>query len=189
MNSRGDDAEVLEDTANERWYVPHDGDPGRFVGADGRPALHLIVYQDVLRLCEDTTGLLIGPTDRRLPKAGIYVSNLRGTAYHQRACRAGDFSPGARLRLVPEPGNPHDRHAVAVYDVTGQHLAAYVNKQKARLIAQLLAAGTELEIISLRGTAAGRGCDQVAILAAAPAIVARLLQPRPSNLPIPAHLR
>ena len=105
----------------DRWYVPVDGNRTRFVDPDGgMPLLHLIRYRSggetVLRLCEDPTGLLAGPTDRRLAPAGIYVSNLRGESYHQTACRRGDFSPGAVVRLKRETNNKYDPFAVAVTD-------------------------------------------------------------------------
>ena len=82
----------------------------------GMPPLRLIPYADsgriqVLRLCEDTTGLLVGPTDRRLFRAGVYSYNLRGETYNSTACRLGDFRPGTPVRLVSTPDNPH---AVAV---------------------------------------------------------------------------
>lgn len=85
----------------ERWYAPQDGNRDRFVGADGLPTLRLIPYRDtggeyVLRLCEDDTGLLVGPTDRRLPRAGIYVSQLRGEAHPQAECRADNSTPASR---------------------------------------------------------------------------------------------
>lgn len=105
--------------SEERWYVPADGDGARFVGQDGAPPpLHLIDYrsggESVLRLCEDSTGLLVGPTDRRLARAGIYVSNLRGESYHPKECKAGDFGPGQPVRLIREPDNAYDPNAVAV---------------------------------------------------------------------------
>jgi hypothetical protein len=176
------------------WYVPKDGNADRFVGQDGSPALHLIAYRDgggesVLRLCEDSTGLLVSPTDTRLLKAGIYVSQLRGEAYHQAACRAGDFRPGQPVRLVREPDNQFDANAVAVYDDAGKHLAAYVNKQKARSLARLMDSGKPVAAISLRGTGPGVACDQVGVLAATPQVLDRLLEPRPGHLPTPAHER
>ena len=66
------------DEAHEIWYIPAGTDERIFVGADGTPALHLIDYTDktgerVLRLVDDRTGLLISPSDRRLPKLGIWV--------------------------------------------------------------------------------------------------------------------
>lgn len=182
------------DEGDSYWYVPADAAAERFLAADGLPALHLVPYRDsggenVLRLVEDSTGLLVGPTHRALAKAGIYVSQLRGEVYSAAACRRGDFSPGARVRLVREPSNAHDANAVAVFDATGRNRAAYVNKQKARALAKLLDAGTALEAVSVRGTSAGKDCPQVAVLAAAPPVLARLLEPRPPSLTRPAHLR
>jgi hypothetical protein len=187
------DVEALDDDGGG-WYVPRDGDRSRFVGADGMPSLRLIQYRDqggeqVLRLCEDSTGLLVGPTDMRLPHAGIFISQLRGEWYHQDDCRAGDFRPGQPVRLAREPANPHDSNAVAVYDATGQHLAAYVNKQKARQLSKLIDAGKDVVAVSIRGTGARVPCEQVAILAADPAVLQHLLSPRPVGAPKPAHLR
>lgn len=85
--------------------MPQDGDQDRFIGQGGVPTLHLIPYRDVsgelvLRLCEDTTGFLIGPFYRRLPRAGIYVSQLRGEAYHQVAAGPAT-SPGRARQPCP----------------------------------------------------------------------------------------
>ncbi|MEH1030007.1 HIRAN domain-containing protein [Micromonospora profundi] len=178
----------------DRWYVPQGGDPDRFIGANGLPTLRLIPYRDtggehVLRLCEDDTGLLVGPTDRRLPRAGVYISQLRGEAHHRAECRAGNFTSGEPVRLVREPENPYDRNAVAVYDATGKYMAAYVNKQKARTLAKLMDSGAEIQAISIRGTRSGIGCDQVAILAASPDVLRHVLSPRPAGAPQPAHER
>src|SRR6266536_2498091 len=92
-------------TQDASWYVPRDGNEDRFLGLDGMPPLHLIRYRDwsgelVLRLCEDATGLLVSPSDRRLPKVGIYICQLRGEYYHQAECQAGNFWPGVVVRLV-----------------------------------------------------------------------------------------
>lgn len=175
------------------WYVPQDGNLDRFVGVHGVPSLHLISYtsggETVLRLCEDSTGLLVGPTDRRLPRAGIWVSQLRGEQYYARACRLGDFSPGATVRLVREPANPHDTNAIAVYDATGQYMAAYFNRGKARMLAKRLDAGEPVAAISIRGARGGQVCDQVAVLAAHPNVLTTLLAERSRSLPPPAHQR
>jgi hypothetical protein len=181
-----------DESSTDGWYVPHDGDADRFVSPHGLPPLRLLRYEDtggeyVLRLCENATGLLVGPSDRRLPRAGIYISQLRGEAYHQEACRAGNFYPGEQVHLVREPDNPHDPNAIAVYDPTGTHLAAYVNKQKARMLTKLLDAGAPIEAISVRGTRADIACDQVAILAASPEVLQHLLSPWPPEAAAPAH--
>lgn len=181
-------------TSDDGWYVPRDGNQDRFVGADRFPPLHLVSYRDsygelVLRLCEDATGLLVSPTDRRLARAGVFVSQLRGEAYRPASCKAGDFEPGSPVRLVREPANEFDPNAVAVYDHTGQHMAAYVNRQKARTLARLMDSGKPIEAVSIRGTGPGVACDQVAIVAASPEVLRRLLEPRPAHLPPPAHQR
>ncbi len=124
--------------------MPVDGNQQRFVdSAEGTPLLHLIRQYSggeyVLRLCDDSTGLLVGPTDRRLAPAGVYLSNLRGESYHKTACRRGDFSPGPAVGLKREPDNPHAPFAVAVTaDAHGTAVAAYVNKQTAPTLAKLL---------------------------------------------------
>lgn len=183
----------IDDESNDRWYAAPDGDNQRFIGVDGCLTVHLIRYGEgddtVLRFCEDSTGLLVGPTDRRLPPAGLLVSNLRGGRYYEADCMAGDFSPGAQVRLVPEPDNPHDSQAVAVFDGTGRYRAGYVNKQKARAYLKRLAAGEELAAISLRGSHPGGEPGVVSILAAAPAVLAHVLAPRPADSPPPAHTR
>jgi hypothetical protein len=187
----------------DRWYVPSDGDASRFIGAGGMsafigaggmPALRLIPYRDtygeyVLRLCEDRTGLLVGPSDRRLSRIGIYISQLRGENYHLAQCRDGDFHPGQPVRLVREPDNPYDPNAVAVYDATGEHMAAYVNRQKAKMLAKLIDSAAEIEAISIRGTRPGVACDQIAILAARPDVIRHLMSPRPAGAPRPANER
>lgn len=153
------------------------------------PALHLVEYQGDLRLCEDSTGLLVGPTDRRLAAAGLYVTNLRGEKYHAKAAKAADLRPGQPLRLVPEPDNPHDPFAVAAFPARGDGPVGYVNKQKARAWSRLLSDGADWATVSLRGTGPGVACPAVAVLSATPAVVSHLLSPRPAGLPALAFLR
>ncbi len=101
------------------------------------------------------------------------------------ACRLGDFSLGAPVLLVPEPGNPHDDMAVAVFDASGLHRCGYLSRNRARLYHRRLAAGDVLEAISVRGSPAGHPCEQVGILAATPTVLQKVRSPRPSNLPRP----
>ncbi|MCZ2812023.1 HIRAN domain-containing protein [Modestobacter sp. VKM Ac-2979] len=149
--------------------------------------MHLIDYGAgdgrVLRFCEDATGLLVGPTDRRLGPAGLLVSNLRGGSYYEN--NGGDFRPGADVRLVPEPNNPHDDRAVAVFDRTGRYRAGYLNKQKARAYLKRVAAGENLVAISLRGTGPAHETGVVSIFAATPDVLAHVRSPRPPGCPPP----
>jgi hypothetical protein len=179
---------------HEPWYLrPSDGDAARFLAADGLPAMRLIPYPDelsgVLRLCDDATGLLIGPNDRRLVTIGLLISALRGTRYHAKECKEGDFQPGAPVHLVPEPDNSYDRYAVAVWDETRHFKAAYVNKQKARLYLKRSQHEADLAAIAIRGSAAGEECPQVSVLVARHPVIRHLLTPRPAMAPTPAYLR
>ncbi|MER6394266.1 HIRAN domain-containing protein [Streptomyces sp. NPDC001523] len=171
-------------------YVPSDWPADRFVPAPGGlHRLHLIEYEGGLRLCEDETGLLVSPTDRRLQRAGLYVTNVRGVKYYPEAARRADLSPGRPLRLVPEPANPHDPFAVAVHPNYGKEAIGYVNKRKARHWSRAIASGASLTAVSLRGTGPGENCEAVAVLAAAHEVVAHLMSPRPLDLPRPVYLR
>lgn len=181
--------------AEDRWYAERDGNKQRFVGPSGLPLLHLVHYVDgsgerVLRLCEDSTGLLVGPKDARLRRAGVLSFSLQGESYHKAACRAGDFSPGARVRLVRQPDNPHDPNAVAVTASDDRaQVAGYITKGHARWLAKMLDRGDELDAVSVRGTRSGQTCEQIGIVAATPEVLAHLLQRRPAHLPRPAHQR
>ncbi|MFE2141737.1 HIRAN domain-containing protein [Streptomyces sp. NPDC059456] len=172
----------------EAMYVPSDGPADRFVPEPGGlHRLHLVEYEGGLRLREDETGLFVGPTDRRLQRAGLYVTNVRGVTYYPEAARRADLRPGRPLRLVPEPGNLHDPFAVAVRPNYGKESIGYVNKQKARQWSSLIAEGARLTAVSLRGTGPGEDCEAVAVLAAAPEVVAHLMSRLPT-LPRPVHL-
>lgn len=46
----------------------------------------------------------------------IRVVPVAGVSYRPAALDDPVFDPGRRLALVPEPDNPHDPHAVAIFD-------------------------------------------------------------------------
>ncbi len=46
----------------------------------------------------------------------IRVVPVAGVSYRQEALDDPSFDPGCRLALVPEPENPHDGNAVAIYN-------------------------------------------------------------------------
>ena len=46
----------------------------------------------------------------------IRVVPVAGVSYRQEALDDPSFDPGRRLALVPEPDNPHDGNAVAIYN-------------------------------------------------------------------------
>jgi hypothetical protein len=81
---------------------------------------------------------------------------LRGNSYHEGAVRRGDFAPGAPLRLVREPDNRHDPHAIAVFARGAQQLSGYVPRGYAKRLAKLLDAGADMVAVSTRGDGPGR---------------------------------
>jgi hypothetical protein len=57
---------------------------------------------------------------------GAVVFNVAGTSYRQDALQGPAFAPGEPVQLVPEPENPHDRNAVAVWDTNRRKHIGYV---------------------------------------------------------------
>lgn len=56
----------------------------------------------------------------------LRVVKVAGASYRPEALQDDAFAPGRRLSLVPEPENPHDSHAVGVWDEKRQLQAGYV---------------------------------------------------------------
>jgi HIRAN domain len=61
----------------------------------------------------------------------LRVVRLAGVSYRSEALQAEAFAPGRRLALVPEPENPHDPHAVAVWDADRRLQGGYVPAETA----------------------------------------------------------
>lgn len=179
--------DLHEGGRHESWYVPAGVDDSRFIDpATGMPALRLVRYyavygEWVLRLCENATGLMIGPTDRRLPMLDVYVAKLRGTRFYREALKAGEFSPGEYVRIRREPDNPFDSNAVAIEDGIRDGVIGYVNRHKARQLAARLDSGKEYRAISLRGSPAGMETEQVTVLITSQHIITHLTSPRPPD--------
>jgi hypothetical protein len=60
-------------------------------------------------------------TDERL-----LVVAVAGASYRLEALQDAGFAPGLPLSLVPEPKNPHDPNAVAIWDAERRLQAGYV---------------------------------------------------------------
>ncbi len=82
------------------------------------------------RLTDAATGEPVAwedPRVRVLPVAGV---SFRGDAVED-----ASFDPGERLALVPEPDNPHDPHAVAVWNAKRTLHAGYVPREETAALA------------------------------------------------------
>ncbi len=82
---------------------------------------------DGFRLRDAATEELVRDDDPR-----IRVVKVAGVSYRMDALQDDAFSPGTRLALVPEPGNVHDRNAIAVWDAAQRLQAGYVPAEEAR---------------------------------------------------------
>jgi hypothetical protein len=56
----------------------------------------------------------------------LRVVKVAGVSYRGDALQDDAFAPGRPLALVPEPDNPHDANAVAVWDAERRLQAGYV---------------------------------------------------------------
>jgi hypothetical protein len=61
----------------------------------------------------------------------LLVVPLAGASYRLEALQDEAFAPGRSLALVPEPENPHDPNAVAVWDIERRLQAGYVPAEQA----------------------------------------------------------
>ena len=70
---------------------------------------------------------------------GLYAFDVAGTSYRKEALQDSAFSPGKRLAVLPDPANPVDPEALAVWDSTHKLHIGYVpedcsHKMKKRMI-------------------------------------------------------
>lgn len=78
----------------------------------------------------------------------LQESPLAGFQYHRAAAIWPFLREGEKLHLRREPGNPHDRYAVAVW-FKNEHLG-YVPMRENRTLAQLMDQGVRLETTLIR---------------------------------------
>lgn len=139
------------------------------------PPLHLVDMAGEWWLAEDTTGLFVTAANRHVRRYNIFGFNVRGWDHHREQMRAANLAPGTPVRLVPEPENPYDKNAIAVYGGNGAGPVGYVNRALASTLAKRLAAGEPLEAISIRGERARSLSDgPKTILVATPELIAHL---------------
>ena len=65
--------------------------------------------------------------------------------FHRTALQEPAFAPGKLLVLRPEPGNPYDPDAVAVWDAGERHHVGYVPAEQSKSIAEGMRAGSSYE--------------------------------------------
>jgi hypothetical protein len=68
---------------------------------------------------------------------GAFVFNVAGTSHRQDALQGPAFAPGEPVKLIPEPDNPYDRNAVAVWDTHLRKHIGYVPRELAPTIGHI----------------------------------------------------
>lgn len=64
-------------------------------------------------------------------RLGVVRIPVAGTGYRFRDASSSEFQPGSPVKLIPEPKNKHDRHAIQVRSATSRKVAGYVPAPKA----------------------------------------------------------
>ena len=86
---------------------------------------------------------------RRVLGAGALVIRVAGVSYRREALQQEVFRPGEAAELAPEPSNPHDPNAVAIWDAGHRHQVGYVPKELAPEIAARLRGGDQIRALCL----------------------------------------
>jgi hypothetical protein len=68
---------------------------------------------------------------------GAVVFNVAGTSHRQDALQGRAFALGEPVKLIPEPDNPHDRNAIAVWDTNRRKHIGYVPADLAPTVGRL----------------------------------------------------
>ena len=85
-----------------------------------------------------------------LPKRdGLEAVPVAGTSHRLDALQDSSFAPGQPLALVPEPANPYDPNAVAIWNAGRTLQAGYLPKERAAKLAKDLGSGPKISCMSI----------------------------------------
>lgn len=96
----------------------------------------------------------LGPALRGIEEAGAFYTKVAGVTFEGRQALVAQVRPGEALRLVREPANPHDPHAVAVCREGGERLG-YVSAALAARLAPSMDAGARYTATAAQRTGGG----------------------------------
>lgn len=159
-------------------YVPPERERERFgLASDGMPTGYLALRaRQLVVLADGAPEEMVNSRSAQAYQLGVFMFRLRGGAHYESALRAGDFTPGAPVRLVREPENGFDAHAIAVYAADAREPSGYVNRQNAARLAKLIDAGEGLSAIAMQGAGPGEAGATPVILVARTEVVAHLMR-------------
>lgn len=118
-------------------------------GPDGRPPLRLVSSNNGLDLALPS-GQLVDYKTLALRHFSIFAFRVVGTGYYEDEDRPRRYRNGQRLGILREPDNEHDANAVALTAGRPAAKIGYVNKQRAKWVAELLDSGQELSAIVIQ---------------------------------------
>lgn len=118
-------------------------------GPDGRPPLRLVSSDNGLDLALPS-GELVDYKTLTLRHFGIFAFRVVGMGYYEDEDKPRRFRNGQRLGILREPGNEYDPNAVALTAGRPAAKIGYVNKQRAKWVAELLDSDQELSAIVIQ---------------------------------------
>lgn len=80
---------------------------------------------------------------------GLYAFDVAGTSYRKQALQDQAFAPGSQLAVIPNPDNPVDREALAVWDLKRRLHIGYVPKDCSRTIRKRIINGEPFTFLSM----------------------------------------
>ena len=126
---------VVDVAFEERYWYPEDGG---------------VVWVAGYHVVDPGSGRYVGRDDPLLEDRGLIVAGVAGAAQHHATGLASEGAePGRPLVLRRDPGNEHDRFAIAVDTVAGEQLG-WVPRDLAASLAPDLDAGTTWSAVVLR---------------------------------------
>lgn len=126
-------------------YIPAAEAKSQLVaGPDGLPPLKLISSNNGLDLALPN-GQLVDYNTLALRHFNIFAFRVVGMGFYEDHDKPFKFRNGQRVAVKRESDNEHDANAVAITVGKPGTKIGYVNKQRAKWVAELLDAGQELE--------------------------------------------
>jgi hypothetical protein len=131
-------------------YVPAETAKDQLVAdPDGMPPLKLVSSKNGLDLALPT-GQLVDYKILALRHFRIFAFRVVGMGFYEDPEKPFKFRNGQRVGLLREPDNEFDPNAVAITVGRPATKIGYVNKQRAKWVAELLDAGQELDGIIIQ---------------------------------------
>lgn len=131
-------------------YIPAEEAKSRLVaGPDGLPPLKLVSSNNGLDFALPD-GKLVDYNTLALRHFNIFAFRVVGMGFYEDQEKPFKFRNGQRVAVKRESDNEHDPNAVAITFGRPETKIGYVNKQRAKWVAELLDGGKQLEGIVIQ---------------------------------------